>query len=163
MISLIELNRDFLDQALSLLGEIDPVIYTLPCREVFSSSIGQHLRHCVEHYDELFIALSQARVVNYDQRPRDLSVETDQKVATARLLDIRERLASLPGQCMPLKTRDAEVDRTSASSLCRELQFLASHTVHHFALISVIASLNGLSLPANFGIAPATLKSRQPA
>jgi len=161
MISLIDLNCDFVSQAIRLLENMNPTIYSKPCREVFSSSIGQHMRHCVEHYDELFIALSENQVVNYDQRPRDLDVERDQNIAIARLHQIGEKLASLPKACTPMQTRDAEVDFSSASSLCRELQFLVSHTVHHFALISVIAAFNGIQTPESFGIAPATFKARQ--
>lgn len=163
MKSLLELNRRFLHQALRQLGDMDSAIYTCPCGEVFSSSIGQHIRHCVEHYEEFLTALREDRVVDYDNRPRDLLVETDMSEAMARLRKIRVEFGSLPGNCKPLRIRDCVVDIASASSVSRELQFLVSHTVHHFALISVIASLHGIRTPEDFGIAPSTLKARQTA
>ena len=163
MRSLLELNRSFLRQALQLLGEMDPATYTSPCEEVFSSSIGQHVRHCVEHYEEFLGALRSGRELDYDKRPRDPRVETDMPEAVSRLRKIREEFGSLPGHCQPLRIRDCEVDLASESSICREMQFLVSHTVHHFALISVIARLNGLRTPEDFGIAPSTLKARQTA
>lgn len=163
MKSLIELNRRFLKQALRLLGELDSATYVIPCGEVFSSSIGQHIRHCVEHYDEFFLAHRESREIDYDKRPRDLSVETDVFEAMARLRKIRDEFVSMPRNCKPLLIRDCEVDIASASSVSRELQFLVSHTVHHFALISVIAALNGIRTPEEFGIAPSTLKARQTA
>ena len=163
MKSLLELNRRFLLQALHLLGEMDSATYTSPCAAAFSSSIGQHVRHCVEHYEEFLAALNNSRELNYDKRPRDLHVETDMSEAMSRLRKIRDDLGSLPGNCQPLRIRDCEVDLASESSVCREMQFLVSHTVHHFALISVIAGLSGLRTPEDFGIAPSTLKARQTA
>jgi len=163
MKSLLELNRRFLHQALHLLGEMDSDTYSSPCAEVFSSSVGQHIRHCVEHYEEFLAALRENRALDYDKRPRDLRVETDMSEAMSRLRKIREEFGSLPVNCQPLRIRDCEVDIASESSVCRELQFLVSHTVHHFALISVIAGLCGLRTPEDFGIAPSTLKARQTA
>ncbi len=51
------------------------------------------------------------------------------------------------GDCLP-----------SRSTVGRELQFLVSHTVHHFAIIAVMHSSQGIELPPDFGIAPSTLK-----
>ena len=158
---LLDLNRRFLHQAMHLLGEIDLETYVNPCSEVFSSTIGQHIRHCVEHYEEFVAALRKNREVDYDKRPRDLHLETDITEAIARLRKIRDEFSLLNESCKPLQVRDCEVDIVSASSICRELQFLVSHTVHHFALISVIAGLNGVRTPEDFGIAPSTLKARQ--
>lgn len=163
MKSLLELNRRFLRQALRLLDEMDSDTYASPCAEVFSSSIGQHIRHCVEHYEEFFTALRESRELDYDKRPRDPLVETNMSEAMSRLRKIREEFDSLPVNCRPLRIRDCEVDIASESSVCREMQFLVSHTVHHFALISVIAGLSGLRTPEDFGIAPSTLKARQTA
>lgn len=42
------------------------------------------------------------------------------------------------------------------STLSRELVFASSHTVHHFALISVIARLQSVEVTSAFGVAPAT-------
>lgn len=160
---LLELNRDFLHQAQHLLGKLESETYVSPCAEVFSSSIGQHIRHCVEHYEEFLAALRDNRAVDYDKRPRDLFVETDKSEALARLRKIREEFRKLPVNCESLSIRDCEVDIASASSTSRELQFLVSHTVHHFALISVIAALHGIRAPEEFGIAPSTLIARQTA
>ena len=49
-------------------------------------------------------------------------------------------------------------DPWSQSSVLRELQFLISHTVHHFALIRMILLDQGVQTPAGFGVAPSTLK-----
>ncbi len=46
------------------------------------------------------------------------------------------------------------------SSLGRELQFLASHSVHHFAMIGGICRALEAPLPDDFGAAPSTIRHR---
>jgi hypothetical protein len=43
------------------------------------------------------------------------------------------------------------------SSLGRELQFLSSHTTHHYALIKLLLDDTGVGLGPEFGVAPSTL------
>ena len=44
------------------------------------------------------------------------------------------------------------------SSIGREMQALASHTVHHFALIAMTLQALGFHLDRDFGMAPSTLR-----
>ncbi|MGC6565166.1 MAG: hypothetical protein ACON38_06080 [Akkermansiaceae bacterium] len=44
------------------------------------------------------------------------------------------------------------------STAGRELQFLLSHTVHHFAMIGGICKCLEVSLEEGFGVAPSTLR-----
>ncbi|MBK7948380.1 MAG: hypothetical protein IPK00_06475 [Deltaproteobacteria bacterium] len=53
-----------------------------------------------------------------------------------------------------------EGDPWVASTLSRELHFVASHTVHHFALIRLTLARCGRSTPAEFGVSPSTLAHR---
>lgn len=48
----------------------------------------------------------------------------------------------------------------SDSSVKRELQFLVSHTVHHYALIKELLRREGFDPGAEFGVAPSTLQAR---
>ncbi len=121
------------------------------------------MRHCVEHYEEFLFALSECRDLNYEKRPRDLKLENDVVEALQRLANIREALLQLNISDHPLGVWDTGVIFAAPSSVVRELQYLMSHTVHHFALISVIASLGDISVPKDFGIAPSTLKYRESA
>ena len=56
---------------------------------------------------------------------------------------------------------DVEDSPWSNSTIRRELQFLVSHTVHHYALIGLILKTMDVSVPENFGVAPSTLKHEQ--
>ena len=51
----------------------------------------------------------------------------------------------------------------SRSSVLRELQFLVSHTVHHYAIIKLHLQLQGCDTArlVSFGVAPSTQSYRQ--
>jgi hypothetical protein len=46
---------------------------------------------------------------------------------------------------------------STLSTLGRELLFVSSHTVHHFALVAHYCKTAGVDLGADFGKAPATM------
>jgi uncharacterized damage-inducible protein DinB len=163
MTRLLELNDYHLQQVTILLEGYSKEAYTMKCELVFSSSMGEHLRHCVEHYEEFLQATHEGRCLDYEARPRDLSVESDRNVALDRISRIRRALKEqsfIPPEGYSLRVLDTGADTPSLSSTERELQYLLSHTVHHFAMIAVIARSHGLAVPADFGIAPSTLKFR---
>jgi hypothetical protein len=133
------------------------------CRTVFSSSVGQHIRHCVEHYEEFLQAITEQRELNYEMRPRDLNVEIDPVESVRRIEIIRDLLRAHVVECREILMFDNGSRAPARSSITREIQYLLSHTVHHFALIAVIASLGGMQVPHNFGVAPTTLTYRESA
>ena len=47
------------------------------------------------------------------------------------------------------------------SSVGRELMTLSSHTIHHFALISMTMRSHGVAMDPDFGMAPSTLRHRE--
>lgn len=163
MKSLISISDQLLGQAVTLIREHSVDEYIRSCPMVFSSSIGQHIRHCVEHYEEFLHALEEQREIDYEKRPRDLRVETDPEEAVGRLEKIRTALRDPSLECQELMVWDNGSLTPAKSSASREIQFLLSHTVHHFALIAVIVSLGGRQVPRNFGVAPSTLKHRESA
>jgi uncharacterized damage-inducible protein DinB len=160
MKSLISISDRLLGQAVSLIREHSADEFTRCCPVVFSSSIGQHIRHCVEHYEEFLHAVNEQREIDYERRPRDPNVETDPAEAVARIEKIRAVLRSPSLECHELRVWDNGSLAAARSSVSREIQFLLSHTVHHFALI---VSLGGRQVPDNFGMAPSTLKHRESA
>ncbi len=158
---IIQQNQALIQQAIDLISKTEISIYGRCCEEVFDSSIGQHLRHCIEHYDELFMAIADDRVVRYHARPRDPEVETDPNAAANRLRFIYNQLDRVGDKNTCVQVSDGGIAEPSKSSLFRELEFLISHTVHHFALITVIANRFQIEVPENFGVAFTTLKHRE--
>ena len=82
----------------------------------------------------------------------------------ARLLSIAERLksdATLHHDAMlSVAMEGSPADSELLSSIGRELEAVRSHTVHHFALISVLLRYYGLPVPSDFGVSQATLLYR---
>ena len=170
-----DLPNALLDYSISLLDRAYEVADR--CGELglgtYSNSVGPHLRHVIEHYEALLLAhrINRAEAhsffVDYDARPRDQSLEQDSHAARLRLRDLQTVLQSL--RCNRSTTLDqvvtvrslignaGQIELTTHSTLARELVFLASHTVHHFALLECLAKSRGKSFGVNFGRAPATV------
>jgi uncharacterized damage-inducible protein DinB len=133
---------------------------------VFNSTSGGHLRHVIEHYTALLDGL-EAGIVDYERRARDAQMEADATAAARALELIGVRLENLrEADDRPLRVRaettgDEVPPVWCTSSLQRELEFLLSHTVHHYALVATIGRLQGHEPGAEFGMAPSTLKFRR--
>lgn len=155
-------NLEQLAQAKRLLEAISDQAYSLTGHQYFGSGIGKHLRHVLDHY-ECFLGAEGDRV-DYDLRSRDPRIETDRTCALKRIDEIAEGLEAISGRA----GRGVEVRANESSepgqhgqfcesSDARELSYLASHTVHHFALIAIILKILGIIPPEDFGVAPSTL------
>lgn len=153
-------NLAVLHQGLALLATLGPERYATRVALCFNSSAGGHFRHILEHY-EAFLGGLDSGVVDYEGRVRDQTVQQDVAVAAARFSAVAARLAELADEqddrALVVAAETTEGVRLSSSAV-RELEFLVSHTVHHYALIAVIARLLGITPAAEFGMAPSTLK-----
>jgi len=159
---LIDANLVFLEQALALVGDLDPRTYSATVPGL--SSAGAHLRHILDHY-AAFCDGVPAGAVDYDQRNRDAAVERDPQTAAAMTRELMSRLSTLPESGDGSLTTRMDCGSgvgpaTTRSSVERELQFLVSHTVHHFALIKAVLTGADVRLPDDFGVAPSTLAYR---
>ncbi len=156
---LVGFNIAVLDQALTVLD----AHAAMPAAD-YSTHSGPHLRHVIEHY-EAFTEHIGSHSVDYDTRARDRTPERDLKVAQARILRIQQQLAALDTAAIsePIAVHlrgglGGEENFVSFSSLSRELLFLASHAVHHYALIQLHCKAQGICLGEDFGKAPATVR-----
>jgi hypothetical protein len=161
---LAELNAELLEQGIEVLSSIQDETYTRAADLFGGQRIGGHIRHIVEFYERLFEGL-RTGLVDYAARRRDPVVETDRSAAIARLASVCDRLRSggLSGssavRVRPEDSRSGHFGSTSG----RELEAVASHTIHHFALISVLLRYFGLPVPSDLGVSKATLRYRQAA
>lgn len=164
MDELIEDNRACLDQGIALLKRIDPDLYNRPCATCFDSAIGGHIRHNTDHFEQFLAGFESGRV-DYDARTRDERVQTDPVFAISLMESLKAALGAIGEHALD-RTVEVRMDggscsRWTVSSVRRELQFLISHTIHHYAMIVTIAMANGFNdFPEGFGIAPSTRKHR---
>lgn len=150
-------------QAIDLLGEINLEQYQKKLPPHFPSSIGSHMRHIIDH----FLALKngfETGHVDYNVRHRHNEVEQFPKVAIKNFEEIALWLANLQSDWLQQKvTISSEIELGHSnlsecySTLERELVFVNSHAIHHYALIRTICSMQNKDVPEFFGYAPATI------
>lgn len=150
-------------QAIDLLSCLDESDYQQVIPPHFTSSIGAHMRHIVDHFLALMNGWQQGDV-DYNLRHRENSVEKDPVQALDALNNISDWIMSLKSSDYNTKlniTSEIDISRTHSttcqSTLERELVFVSSHAIHHYALIRLICSLKNKSIPQYFGYAPATI------
>jgi hypothetical protein len=150
-------NHEVIAQALALVARFEA-----PGAPAYAGPVGSHLRHIVEHYDAL-LAPPVPGEVDYDQRPRDRVLERCSAVAGRRLLALQQRLSETgaaldtPVRVLGRAGLGGEFEFSVASTLGRELVFVGSHAVHHYALLQTWCRQHGIDTGADFGKAPATV------
>lgn len=165
MNSLIASNISCLQQGIDFLSALPPELYRKACPGVFGSTIGGHFRHNLDHYEAFLLGAPNGEV-DYDARPRSARTESNPEEAIRLLQNSLDSLNQLDGmdldQSMKIRMDDGGDSSWSRTTARRELQFLLSHTIHHYALIVSISTINGFnSFPSDFGVAPSTIHYQQ--
>jgi len=153
-----------LGQADALLERIDGSLLRATAPGFESGSVGAQLRHVLDSYGCFLSGLTDGHI-DYENRARDLAVESEIDACRARVTDVRARLGRVPDDAGSRPVRVlCDTDGcagapgvASDSTVRRELQFLMSHVIHHFALIAVILRLHDFDPGPTFGVAPSTL------
>lgn len=170
--ALVRENIDLLRQGIAIVSSLPDGCYERNAHALFADGIGRHFRHVLDVYERL---LDRVGIVDYDARRRDPRVEQDRDHA----IDAAERMiAKLPGLALGPSYSDGmavserlavrvEVKGDSgsgivtSSSVARELAAVATHTIHHYAIIGLLMKIQNVEPPADFGIAPSTLRHRK--
>jgi uncharacterized damage-inducible protein DinB len=125
------------------------------------SSIGGHVRHCLDHVATLLAGI-ESGTLDYDRRERGTAIEADRAAALDALRILRVRLDELgndvvdrPITLSSMMTCDGAPIRVGTTA-GREMAYVLSHTIHHNALIGVMVKILGGWLPDRFGYAPST-------
>ncbi|KAI8450245.1 hypothetical protein BY996DRAFT_4568459, partial [Phakopsora pachyrhizi] len=132
------------------------------------STIGKHLRHVHDYFRILLESIgSEDKILNYDNRRRNLPMETSHKVLLKEFISLRRLLVErLKDRIESRDHRDIRLflvaltpDKlTFQTTFTRELWFVTLHSTHHFALIrSIINAETDLKIDQNFGVAPSTI------
>ena len=104
------------------------------------------------------------KTVNYDERKRDLLIETDRTYAIKTLSDLSDQLKNIqPSFALQLFSNEIEAkEKPFVTSVDRELLYCLDHAIHHQVLIKIglkelqIADLVG----DDFGVAYSTMRYR---
>jgi uncharacterized damage-inducible protein DinB len=167
MNQLAEENVQILEQLIDLVRGMSAAQYQRPFGLQGQQTIGKHVRHIVDHY-ESFLRHSPATgpmLVNYEHRLREASLETTPGVACDRLRKLCDNLQQLLDadlqNAVQVEYPTNRATSSLSSSVGRELTFLSSHTIHHMAIIGLLAEQLDLQAEPDFGVAPSTRRHWQ--
>mgnify|MGYP006287341247 CR=1 FL=1 len=158
---------DSLAQCRNLLERLGPAQYAEPFGD--HSAVGAHMRHVVEHFLIFLGAVETDGVVDYDGRERDPRIESSTTFCLQIVSDIERRLEALNQRALHASIQVCQIPAAGAapivvqSTLERELIFLSSHTIHHIALMVLVAELKGApkSTEKDTGVAFSTQDYRE--
>ena len=155
--TLLQTNVDALNEGAALLALLKPEQYTLGFKPAFHSTIGAHFRHVLEHY-RCFIKQLDSGSICYDKRDRDQLLECDFDYANRAIEELKESLIDLESQDLNrvCQLDDQQSQGTVDTTIYRELLFLQSHTMHHYAIIGAMTRSFGARPADDFGVAIAT-------
>jgi uncharacterized damage-inducible protein DinB len=149
-----------LDELDSLI-EVAPEVYCARLAMNVSGTIGEHVRHCLDHVSALLTG-DQSSMLSYDRRYRGTAVETDPAEALRQILQLKSALDVWSTRSLDEPIRVSSMISTSGdtvagwSTLGRELAFVVSHTIHHQAIIAVLLAIHGHAVSERFGHSPST-------
>jgi uncharacterized damage-inducible protein DinB len=160
---LIEENILAIHQLVNLLNSLPAECYRQSFGVKKPQIIGKHVRHIIDHYTALLSASSRpGALLDYENRHRELVLETDRRAGRDRLMGIAQQLQDqwregCEGELAMLHN-SAGAQQVVSTSVERELVFLASHTIHHMAIIGMLAEQAGMEVSSDFGVHPSTLR-----
>ena len=160
---LIKKTTQILNELQDLLEGLSPEDYVSPVVVLSNATVGQHVRHILEFF-ECLIQSRQTGILNYDNRKRDLAIETNPETAKTVLNKILQEIGQENTELM-LQQRYTESDDeliTLPTNFHREIMYNIEHAVHHQALIriGVQALRPEINLPKAFGVADSTIHYR---
>jgi hypothetical protein len=163
-VAIVGANLALLEQGFELLGRIPDRVYAANGHDGAARPVGPHFRHVLEHYS-CFLDGRAAGRIDYDARAREAAIESDRAAARERIRELVRGLEAVEedeleaGSSARLECGVGdEADQWSRTSVRRELHFLLSHTIHHYALIGLLLERHGVDPGDEFGVAPSTLK-----
>jgi uncharacterized damage-inducible protein DinB len=153
-----------LRQGERLIEGLDTELYLRSPAPLAASTVGAHMRHVLDVAASFLRGLPEGRI-DYDRRERDPEVELDKREGARRLRQVARAIADLG----PLRPDEPLLVRCdvpegvapdagwSRSTTGRELTYVLSHAIHHYALIALILASYGHEVEEGFGVAPSTL------
>lgn len=152
-------------QLIDLLKKLNDEQYSQPITILSGNSIGKHVRHIIELYFELLCGY-EIDIVNYDDRDRDISIETEVDYAIVKLEQIIEWTHDKKDKSLRVVVDysiETKVNEVVNSSFKRELAYNIEHAIHHMAIIKIAIenSFSEIILDRSFGVAPSTIRHQK--
>lgn len=155
-------SEQVLRQLIDLIDQLKDEQFAKPLSILSGNTIGKHIRHIIELYDQLLNGY-ESGIVNYDDRQRDQRIETESGYAINKLLQIIttcENKFDKPIQLEVDYTMNHLASEKVNTSYKRELAYNMEHAIHHMAIIKMAVEneFEEIVLDKSFGVAPSTLR-----
>ncbi|WP_052749109.1 DinB family protein [Arsukibacterium ikkense] len=158
--TVIEHNLQQLQLLSTVLLQLQPEHYRCIKDWPGQPSVGKHVRHVLDHYQQLRLAVASGRL-DYRLRLRDEGAETDQAKALFWIGQLKPWLASLNAADLDSQLTYQFAEGQTYTSVERELDFVASHSVHHLALIHAMLEQWDYAWPDSAGVHSSTQEYQQ--
>jgi poly-beta-hydroxyalkanoate depolymerase len=143
-----------------VIGQLNQSEYSKPLAVLSDSTIGQHTRHSIEMFQCLLKGYERGSF-SYDNRQRDLQLETDIAFAQKQLKLICFEM-KLPNKALTSTYKLGESNVEVETNFFRELVFNLEHCIHHNALIRIgVNATTDIVISEHFGVAPSTMEYRK--
>lgn len=167
-------NNNLQNATITLFQQMEVVLkqchqesFTQPISILSNATVGQHFRHIIEFYQELFNGI-QDGVVNYENRQRQILIESSPNFALTQMEGLVHQVQKLDfANSLFLHARftpnQNEKPTTMLTSVSRELMYAFDHSIHHLAIIGIgiQSEFSYIEIPKNLGVAPSTIRYRE--
>lgn len=149
-----------LDELTNLLSQLSDTDYSKSHESLSGATIGEHTRHILEMFQCLEKSYDSG-VLNYDDRERNIQIQTETKFARQCIENIKVGL-KIENKLIYLELVMNDLGMRIQSNYYRELLYNLEHCVHHQALIKVaVLQCENVLVDENFGVARSTIEYRK--
>ena len=146
-----------LNKLMSVITLLPQDVYSRKSKYLGESSIGAHVRHIIELINCVENGYAEG-LIDYQNRVRDLRLETDTQLALEQIVMILEAPVKSDKIIYVYETPGSQI----TSTYFRELLYQVEHAIHHMALIHVALREFQIQLDdTSFGFAYSTLAYQQ--
>lgn len=143
-------------QLSELLQQLNIDEYTEKIPLLSYSSIGEHTRHIIELFQQLYKGYEQG-LVNYDARERELLLQSNIDYAVESIACIVSNLC-IANKAIEIQTLYLNEEHSIQSNYQRELMYNIEHCIHHQAIIKIAINILGIPYAdEHFGVAKSTI------
>lgn len=148
--------REVLVQLVDLINQLTIDEYNQKINFLSNYTIGEHTRHIVELFQQLFLGY-EVEVINYDDRKRDIRIQENIDFATKSITKIIRNINRVDKK-INLITIYNNQKNVIETSYYRELLYNIEHCIHHQAIIKIgLHYLNRQIVDKTFGFSKSTL------
>lgn len=157
----IEGLRVQLTNARFVLDDIPAEVLTAETPVKGYGTIGEQFRHLI-NYVQILLRDFDKGVFNFNDRERDIALETDKLAIDHMLADLHERVGEFLDKDPDTSLRSVFIPVTNkppvedGKTLGDAIDYVSDHSYHHIATIKLLAHIQGIQIGADAGVAPAT-------